>query len=196
LTDGTLAGTDETYPIKKGAFRNAVCLTSLGYFSSVPAIPAIPSRLNLRIRCLLFWSAVGTLIVGLTSRTPLAAQQSEQHPTLQCDQTKGLIEYQNDLKNNPRSSLANYCIGDLLIKQRNYQSSGLAYFAALKGDEYPSWTKVWSHLQLGKIADAIGDRDRAVRQYQLAIDTNDNTRGAVDEARKLLQRPYEEPRTP
>src|SRR5260370_24381587 len=108
-------------------------------------------KLNLRIRYPLFWSAVSLLIVGLTLRTPLAAQKSEQHPALQCDQTKGLVEYQNDLKNNPRSSLANYCIGELFLKQRNYQSSILAYFAALQGDEYPSWTKVWSQLQLGQI---------------------------------------------
>jgi hypothetical protein len=153
------------------------------------------ATLNLRIRYLLFWSAVNLLIVGLTLRTPLAAQKSEQHPSLQCDQTKGLVEHQTDLKNNPRSSLANYCIGELLLKQRNYQSSILAYFAALRGDEYPSWTKVWSHLQLGKICDTIRERDLALRQYRLAIETNDNTRGAVDEARNLLQQPYE-PQTP
>ena len=154
------------------------------------------AKSNLRIRYLLFWSAVSLLMVGLTLRTPLAAQKSEQHPPMQCDQTKGLVEYQNDLKNNPRSSLANYCIGELFLKQRNYQSSILAYSAALKGDGYPSWTKVWSQLQLGKICDTVRERDRAVMRYRLAIETNDNTRGAVDEARKLLQQPYEEPQTP
>ena len=111
------------------------------------------AKLNLRIGDLLCWSAVNLLILGLTLRTPLAAQKSEQHPPLQCDQTKGLVEYQTDLKNNPRSSLANYCIDELVLKQRNYRSSILAYSAALKSDGYPSWTKVWSHLQLGKICD-------------------------------------------
>jgi tetratricopeptide (TPR) repeat protein len=154
------------------------------------------AKLNLRIPYLLFSLAVNLLIVGLTLRSPLVAQKSEQHPPSLCDQAKGLVDYQTELKNNPRSSLANYCIGELLLKQRNYQSSILAYFAALKGDEYPSWTKVWSHLQLGKICDTIRERDLAVRQYRLAIETNDNTRGAVDEARKLLQQPYEEPQTP
>ena len=148
------------------------------------------AKLNLRIRYPLFWSAVG-FIVGLTWGTPLAAQESEQHPALQCDQTKGLVEYQNDLENNPRSSLANYCMGELLFQQRNYQSSANAYRNALKGDRDPSWTKVWSHLELGKIFDTTRQRDRAVREYQLAIETHDNTRGAVDEARKLLQQPYE-----
>jgi tetratricopeptide (TPR) repeat protein len=157
---------------------------------SSEVIAVFTAKLNLRIRYPLFWSAVG-FIVGLTWGTPLAAQESEQHPALQCDQTKGLVEYQNDLENNPRSSLANYCMGELLFQQRNYQSSANAYRNALKGDQDPSWTKVWSHLELGKIFDTTRQRDRAVREYQLAIETHDNTRGAVDEARKLLQQPYE-----
>ena len=121
---------------------------------------------------------------------PLVAQGSEHQTLLQCDPTKALLDYQKDLRSNPRSSLANYCVGELLFQQRNYQSCAVAYRSALRGDGYPSWTRVWSHIQLGKILDAVGERDRAVREYQLAIETNDNTRGAVDEARKLLQHPY------
>ena len=150
------------------------------------------TKLNLRIGYLFFWTAA-TLLIVLTLWTPLAAQKLDQPAPSQCDQTKGLVEYQNDLKSNPRSSLANYCIGELLLNQRNYQSSTLAYSAALKGAGYPSWTKVWSQLQLGKIADTVSLRDVAVRRYRLAIETNDNTRGAVDEARKLLQQPYHFP---
>jgi hypothetical protein len=40
-----------------------------------------------------------------------------------------------------------------------------------------------------------GQRDRAVMQYQLAVETNDNTRGALDQARELLNKPYEWPVT-
>ena len=154
------------------------------------------AEFNLRIRYLLFWGTVGLFIVGLALWTKLVAQESEQQPPLQCDQTKGLVEYQNDLKNNSRSSLANYCIGDLLLKQRNYQSSANAYRAALKGDGEPWWTRVWSHLQLGRIFDTTRQRDRAVMEYRLAINTNDNTRGAVDQARKCLEQPCQEQPTP
>ncbi len=79
-----------------------------------------------------------------------------------------MAEYQKMLQANPRSSLANYRIGDLLFDQRNYQASANCYRDALKGDGDPSWTRVWSHLQLGKIFDITNQRDRAVKEYRLA----------------------------
>ena len=36
-----------------------------------------------------------------------------------------------------------------------------------------------------------GQRDRAVNEYRLAVQTNDNTQGAVNEARQYLQKPYQ-----
>jgi hypothetical protein len=35
-----------------------------------------------------------------------------------------------------------------------------------------------------------GQRDRAVHEYQQAIQTNDNTQGAVNQARAYLMKPY------
>jgi Peptidase family M1 domain len=107
------------------------------------------------------------------------------------DDTSGAIEeFQKALKVNPISSLANYRIGDVLFTQRNYQASANAYRDALRGDDDPKWTEVWSHIQLGKIFDVTGQRDRAVREYQEAIQTNDNTQGAVNTARAYLLKPY------
>ncbi len=106
----------------------------------------------------------------------------------QKDQTEAMAEYQKMLQANPRSSLADYRIGDMLFNQRNYQASANRYRDALKGDGDPSWTRVWSHLQLGKIFDITSQRDRAVKEYRLATYTNDNTRGALAEAQQLLQR--------
>jgi tetratricopeptide (TPR) repeat protein len=114
----------------------------------------------------------------------------------QKDQAQAMAEYQKMLQANPRSSLANYRIGDLLLNQRNYQASANCYRDALKGDGDPSWTRVWSHLQLGKIFDITNQRDRAVKEYRLALYTNDNTRGALTEAEQLLQEPYKRPDAP
>jgi tetratricopeptide (TPR) repeat protein len=108
----------------------------------------------------------------------------------QGDITGGLGEYQNALKANPNSSLANYRIGEVLFTQRNYQAAINAYRDALRGDDEPRWTEVWSHIQIGKIFDVTGQRDRAVPEYRQAIQTNDNTQGALNEARKYLQTPY------
>jgi len=63
--------------------------------------------------------------------------------------------------------------------------------SAAEGDGDPRWTEVWSHIQLGKIFDITGQRERAVNEYRQALQTNDNTQGAGDEARKYIQKPYE-----
>jgi tetratricopeptide (TPR) repeat protein len=111
----------------------------------------------------------------------------------QGDLTDALVEYQKALVANPASSLANYRIGELLFTQRNYQAAVNAYRDALRGDGEPEWTQVFSHLAIGKIFDATGQRDRAINEYRLALQTNDNTAGALNEARALLRKPYKPP---
>jgi len=111
----------------------------------------------------------------------------------QGDLPGALVEYRKALEANPQSSLASYRIGELLFTQRNYQASVNSYRDALRGDDEPRWTEVWSHIQIGKIFDITGQRDRAVNEYRLAVQTNDNTQGAVNEARLYLQKPYKRP---
>ena len=113
----------------------------------------------------------------------------------QNDLTGALAEYQKALEANPQSSLADYRIGEVLFTQRNFQSSVNYYRDALRGDGEPRWTEVWSHIALGKIFDSTGQRDRAVNEYRLAVQTNDNTQGAVNEARQWLSKPYKLPDT-
>ncbi len=111
----------------------------------------------------------------------------------QGDLVGALGEYQKALQANPLSSLASYRIGEVLYTQRNYQASVNAYRDALRGDDEPRWTEVWSHIALGKIFDITGQRDRAVNEYRLAVQTNDNTQGALNEARLYLQKPFVRP---
>ena len=113
----------------------------------------------------------------------------------QGDTTGALAEYQKALAANPASSLASYRIGELLFAQRNYQSAADAYRDALRGDGEPEWTQVWSHIAVGKIFDVTGQRDRAVNEYRLALQTNDNTAGALNEARAYLKTAYKRPDT-
>lgn len=111
----------------------------------------------------------------------------------QGDLAGALTEYKKALEANPQSSLAAYRIGEVLFSQHNYQASVNSYRDALRGDDEPRWTEVWSHIQIGKIFDVTGQRDRAVNEYRLAVQTNDNTQGAVNEARMYLQTPYKRP---
>lgn len=103
---------------------------------------------------------------------------------------ESLKEFQKALDINKSSSLAHYRIAEVFFLQRNYQASANAYRDALNGDGEPKWTEVWSHIQLGKIFDVSGQRERAVNEYQQALQTQDNTQGALDEARKYLQSPF------
>jgi len=109
----------------------------------------------------------------------------------QGDLAGALGEFNKALEVNKNSSLAHYRIAEVFYMQKNYQSSANAYRESLNGDGEPRWTEVWSHLQLGKIFDVTGQRERAVNEYRQALQTNDNTQGALDEARRYMEKPYE-----
>jgi tetratricopeptide (TPR) repeat protein len=111
----------------------------------------------------------------------------------QGDMINALAEYKKALDSNPLSSLASYRIGEVLMTQCNYQAAVNSFRDALRGDDEPAWTEVWSHIAIAKIFDLTGQRDRAVNEYRLAVQTNDNTQGAVNEARLYLQKPYTKP---
>ena len=112
----------------------------------------------------------------------------------QGDLSGALTEYNKALDLNKNSSLAHYRVAEVFFLQKNYQSSANAYRASLDGDGDPRWTEVWSRLQLGKIFDITGQRERAVNEYRQALQTNDNTFGALEEARRYLQKPFERPK--
>ncbi len=112
----------------------------------------------------------------------------------QGDLSAALVEFNKALDLNKNSSLAHYRIAEVFFFQRNYQSSANAYRASIDGDGDPRWTEVWSRIQLGKIFDITGQRERAINEYRQATQTNDNTFGALEEARKYMQKAYERPK--
>jgi tetratricopeptide (TPR) repeat protein len=110
----------------------------------------------------------------------------------QGDLAGALLEFNKALEVNKNSSLAHYRVAEVFFLQRNYQAAANAYRESLNGDGEPRWTEVWSHIQLGKIFDVTGQRERATNEYRQALQTNDNTQGAQEEARKYLQKPFEQ----
>jgi tetratricopeptide (TPR) repeat protein len=109
----------------------------------------------------------------------------------QNDLAGALSEFNKALEANKNSSLAHYRVAEVFFLQKNYQASANAYRSSLNGDGEPRWTEVWSHLQLGKIFDITGQRERAINEYRQAIQTNDNTQGALEESRKYMAKPFE-----
>jgi aminopeptidase N len=124
-----------------------------------------------------------------------ASIQRGQGLTQQGDLAGALLEFNKALEVNKNSSLAHYRIAEVFFLQRNYQAAANAYRECLNGDGEPRWTEVWSHIQLGKIFDVTGQRERATNEYRQALQTNDNTQGALDEARKYLQKAFEQQKT-
>ena len=112
----------------------------------------------------------------------------------QGDLASALAEFNKALDQNKNSSLAHYRVAEIFFLQKNYQSSANSYRAAINGDGDPRWTEVWSHVQLGKIFDITGQRERAINEYRQAIQTNDDTFGALEEARKYMQKAFERPK--
>ena len=124
-----------------------------------------------------------------------ASIQRGQALVQQGDLAGALVEFNKALESNKNSSLAHYRVAEVFFQQKNYQASANAYREALNGDGDPRWTEVWSHIQLGKIFDLTGQRERATNEYRQALQTNDNTQGALDEGRKYLQKAYEQPKS-
>jgi tetratricopeptide (TPR) repeat protein len=112
----------------------------------------------------------------------------------QGDLAAALAEFNKALDLNKNSSLAHYRVAEIFFLQRNYQSSANSYRSSINGNGEPRWTEVWSHIQLGKIFDITGQRERAINEYRQAIQTNDDTFGALEEARKYLQKAFERPK--
>jgi hypothetical protein len=113
-----------------------------------------------------------------------------QQALAQGDQNGAIAAYQRALAVDRGSSLANYRLAEVYMPQKNYQAAANSFRDCLRGDGDPKWTEVWSHVNLGKIFDVAGQRERAVNEYRLAIQTKDNTQGAVNEARALIEKAY------
>jgi hypothetical protein len=126
-------------------------------------------------------------------RVAVAIRRGEQFAEIS-EFGEALKEYQKALEVNRNSSLAHYRIAEVFFLQNNYQSAANEFREALNGDLEPKWTEVWAHINLGKIFDITGQRDRAINEYTQAIRTKDNTQGAQEEAAKYLKTPYERQR--
>jgi aminopeptidase N len=123
-------------------------------------------------------------------RVAVAIRRGEQYAELS-EFGEALKQYQKALETNRTSSLAHYRIAEVYFLQNNYQQAANSFREVLAGDIDPKWTEVWSHINLGKIFDITGQRERAVNEYNLAIRTKDDTQGAQEEAGKYLKTPYE-----
>ena len=104
-------------------------------------------------------------------------------------------EYEKAKKLDPRSSLAHYRVGEGFFEQRSYSSAANSFRNALNGNLQPDWVETWTHIYLGKIYDILGQRQRALAEYQKVINSKIDYNSAQAEAQKYLKEPYAERQT-
>ena len=123
-----------------------------------------------------------TLLLASLILVPAAVPQETDCNTLE--------KCQEAVTANRRASLPHYRMGEIFFDQKSYQAAANEFRISLTGDLMPKWVAVWALVNLGKIFDTTGQRERALNQYRLAQRTGDNTRGAQDEAAKYEKEPY------
>jgi tetratricopeptide (TPR) repeat protein len=94
------------------------------------------------------------------------------------------------LKLDRSNSWVYYNLGLLFLEQRNWPQARENFDAALNGNLKPSWIEVWAHIKMGNAYDARGDRDRAVSEYNKALQSGINYDNATAAAKKFLAKPF------
>lgn len=88
-----------------------------------------------------------------------------------------------------RLELAYFGLGDAQRGQRHYDQAAAAYEKAAFSPNVGTELKIRSLVAAGQCRDLNGERQRAIQNYQAAIDAGPNTSRA-DTARKYLNSPY------
>jgi aminopeptidase N len=98
--------------------------------------------------------------------------------------------YEQAIKINPRKSIAHFRLAEVFFEQMNLSAAANTFRDALNGDKEPKWIEVWCYIYIGKGFDILGQRQRALAEYSKALNTKDNTNGALDEAKKYTAVAY------
>jgi aminopeptidase N len=101
--------------------------------------------------------------------------------------------FREALKLSPRSSWAWYNLGLLYMRQRNMQKAIDAFTQAIAGDLDPTWIEVWSIIYRGNAYDALGQRERAVAEYNKARENGTDYDGSQAAVERYLGQPYRPP---
>ncbi|MBK8315983.1 MAG: tetratricopeptide repeat protein [Acidobacteria bacterium] len=104
-------------------------------------------------------------------------------------------QFQAAIKLNRGNSWAWYNLGLLYMTQRNWNKALDAYDQALGGALRPDWIEVWSYVYRGNCWDMIGQRERAVSEYNKAISNGSNYDNAQTSAQNYLAEPYGKKKT-
>ena len=100
-------------------------------------------------------------------------------------------QFEAALKLDRSNSWVYYNLGLLYLEQRNWQLALDNLEAALNGTMKPAWIEVWAHIKKGNAYDAKGERNRAVAEYNKAVQSGINYDNAMATAKKFLATPFD-----
>jgi aminopeptidase N len=100
-------------------------------------------------------------------------------------------QFEAALKLDRSNSWVYYNLGLLFFEQRNWQQALDNFEASLHGTLKPSWIEVWARIKRGNAYDAKGERQRAVLEYQKAVQSGIDYDNAQAVAKKYLATPYD-----
>ncbi len=104
-------------------------------------------------------------------------------------------QFQAAIKLNRGNSWAWYNLGLLYMGQRNWNKALDAFDQVLNGNLRPEWVEVWSYIYRGNSWDSIGQRERAIAEYNKAISNGNNYDNAQATAQGFLSEPYGKKKT-
>jgi aminopeptidase N len=100
-------------------------------------------------------------------------------------------QFEAALKLDRSNSWVYYNLGLLYLEQRNWQHALDNLEASLIGNLKPAWIEVWAHIKRGNAYDAKGERNRAVAEYNKAIQSGIDYDNAQAIAKRYLATPYD-----
>jgi aminopeptidase N len=100
-------------------------------------------------------------------------------------------QFEAALKLDRSNSWVYYNLGLLYLEQRNWQPALDNFEAALSGTLKPAWIEVWARIKRGNAYDAKGERNRAVAEYNKAVQSGINYDNAQAVAKKYLATPFD-----
>jgi aminopeptidase N len=85
-----------------------------------------------------------------------------------------------------------YNLGLIYFEQKNWQLALDNFQAAIdSASNKPAWIEAWAHIKRGNAYDAKGDRNKAVYEYNKALQTGSNYDNAQSVAKKFIETPFD-----
>lgn len=105
-------------------------------------------------------------------------------------------QMESALKLDRNNAWVYYNLGLVYFEQKNWQLALDNFQAAIDaGSSKPAWIDAWAHIKRGNAYDAKGDRNKAVFEYNRALQTGSNYDNAQSVAKRFIETPFD-PKTP